>query len=83
MNAGSVIIDGGGVTLSGVTRVLHNNNKSIAVRQGNRTLNITGDDFSVTELNIESGRLSATGVVRELKYTSSEDAGGLLKKLFK
>lgn len=83
LNSGSVIIDGGKVTLSGVTRVLHNNNKTIAVKQGDRTLTLTGDDFNVTELNVESGRLTASGNVRELKYTSSADAGGFIKKLFK
>ena len=83
LGAGSVIIDAGGFTLSGVARVLQNNNKTVAVKQGDNTLTVTGDDFNVTEVNVETGRLVATGKVKELKYTSAADAGGFFKKLIK
>lgn len=47
------------------------------------TLTITGEGLSVTEINLDSGRLSATGRVKEIRFSETLTKAGLIKKIFK
>lgn len=51
--------------------------------QNKETLTITGEGLSVTEINLESGRLSATGRVKEIRFSETLTKAGLIKKIFK
>lgn len=81
--AGSVMLEDGKITVTAVSKIIQNNSRLISVLQGENTLTVTGDDFNVTEINLETGRLAATGTVKELKFSSSHEKQDFLKKLFK
>ncbi len=69
-------------SLTGVKDVPIFTDKNITVILDGETLTITGQNFSVKNLDIENGKLNALGDVRALKYSAS-GSGSLVKRIFK
>lgn len=80
---GALALENDRLTVTSVTKVITSCDKSIVLVQNKETLTITGDGLSVTEINLESGRLSATGRVKEIKFSETLTKAGLIKKLFR
>ncbi len=80
---GALALENDRLTVTAVTKVITSCDKSIVLVQNKETLTITGDGLSVTEINLESGRLSATGKVKEIKFSETLTKAGFIKKLFR
>ncbi len=80
---GALALENDRLTVTAVTKVITSCDKSIVLVQNKETLTIMGDGLSVTEINLESGRLSATGKVKEIKFSETLTKAGLIKKLFR
>ena len=72
-----------GATVTGVTQVISVGEKEVSLSVGQRTLTLSGSGFSAEKLSLEEGVIVIKGEVHALKYGTSTDAKGLLKKLFK
>lgn len=79
----SLNIDEDKLSINGIECVENSNNKLIIVRLSGRSLIINGDDFNITNLDLEAGILKAIGRVREIKYTASHEKQAFLKRIFK
>ena len=71
------------LSMTGVKDVPVFTDKNVTVILDGETLFITGQDLSVKNLDVENGKLSLTGTVYSLKYSSSSSPKSVLKKLFK
>lgn len=71
------------LTLSGVTKVISISPTSISVEAYGSGLLIFGNDMLVTKLDVESGNIEATGLFDAIKYTTSKNKGGFLKRILK
>lgn len=69
-------------SMTGVKDVPVFTDKNITVTLDGETLNIAGQDLAVKNLDIENGKLSVTGSVHSLKY-SSQGSASLVKRIFK
>lgn len=80
---GALALENDRLTVTSVSKVISSGDKSIVLMQNKETLTITGEGLSVTEINLDSGRLSATGRVKEIKFSETFTKAGLIKKIFK
>lgn len=80
---GALALENDKLTVTSVTKVISSGDKSIVLLQNKETLTISGDGLSVTEINLDSGRLSATGRVKEIRFSETLTKAGLVKKIFK
>ena len=71
------------LTMSGVKNVPTFNDKQIVVDLGNQNLVVGGDGLNIVSLDLETGSLTASGHIAQLKYTSPHDAKSIFKKMFK
>ena len=72
------------LTVTGVKSVPTFTDKLIEIELEGETLAVAGHDLAVKGLDLESGRLTATGNVLTLRYSSAlPSPRSLLKKLFK
>ena len=76
---GALALENDRLTVTSVSKVI----SSIVLMQNKETLTITGEGLSVTEINLDSGRLSATGRVKEIRFSETLTKAGLIKKIFK
>ena len=74
---GALALENDRLTVTSVSKVISSGDKSIVLMQNKETLTITGEGLSVTEINLDSGRLSATGRVKEIRFSET-----LTKALF-
>ena len=80
---GGLTLENDKLTMTAVSKIISNNEKSINLVQGGENVSITGDGLSISELNVESGRLSATGRVKEIRFSVSFDKKNFLGKIFR
>lgn len=78
-----ISLDSEKISMLGVGKVISTTEKSIEVNISGRFLTVGGSDFNVTELNLETGRMTVTGTVRDLKFSAEREKGDFLKKIFK
>lgn len=70
--------------VTGVRSVTSFTDKQVEIELDGERLLLTGHDLAVKGLDLESGRLTATGNVLTLRYSSAlPSPRSLLKKLFK
>lgn len=79
----SLTIDDDNILINGIESIENSNSKLIIVRLANRSLVINGDNFNITNLDLETGTLKASGKTNDLKYTTSHEKQAFLKRIFK
>lgn len=77
---GALALENDRLTVTSVSKVISSGDKSIVLMQNKETLTITGEGLSVTEINLDSGRLSATGRVKEIRFSETLTKAGLIKR---
>ena len=80
---GGLTLENDKLTMTAVSKIISNNEKSINLVQGGENVSITGDGLSISELNVESGTLSAKGRVKEIRFSASFDKKNFLGKIFR
>ena len=70
------------MSMTGVKDVPVFTDKNVTVTLEGETLYITGQDLSVKNLDVENGKLSLSGTVHTLKY-STQGSASLVKRIFK
>ena len=71
------------MSMTGVRDVPVFTDKNLTVRLDNETLLVTGQNLAVKTLDVESGKLTVTGRVFSLRYTSQAAPKSLMKRIFK
>ena len=71
------------ISMTGVIDVPMFTDKSVTVKLAEQTLYIQGQGLAVKSLDVENGRLSMSGQVFSLKYTTSATPSSLMKRIFK
>ena len=71
------------MSMTGVTAVPVFTDKNITVRLEGETLLITGQGLTVKNLDVENGKLSVSGQVFSLKYTSQMAPTSFIKRILK
>ncbi|MEG2274760.1 MAG: YabP/YqfC family sporulation protein [Clostridia bacterium] len=71
------------MSVTGVLSVPTFTDKNVTVQLDKEKLLIVGHDLSVKNLDIENGKLSLTGFVTALKYTTENTPKTILNKIFK
>lgn len=79
----SLLIENGRITLTGVVKALGSNDREISVELSGTRLIIEGSEINIDTLDLEAGRLSASGTVKTVKYLAAHEKQALLKRLFK
>lgn len=77
---GALALENDRLTVTSVSKVISSGDKSIVLMQNKESLTITGEGLSVTEINLDSGRLSATGRVKEIRFSETLTKAGLIKR---
>lgn len=77
---GALALENDRLTVTSVSKVISSGDKSIVLMQNKETLTITGEGLSVTEINLDSGRLSATGRVKEIRFRKRSRRRDLSKR---
>ena len=80
---GALALENDRLTVTSVSKVISSGGKSIVLMQNKGTVTSTGEGLAVTEINLDSGRLSATGRVKEIRFSETLTKAGLIKKIFK
>lgn len=73
----------GETTVTGLTQVVSLEEKEVKLIVGEKTLVLTGNDFSAEKLSVEDGTLVLRGEVETVKYANKSGSKSLLKRLFK
>ena len=71
------------LTLTGVTKVISITPTTISVEAYGSGLLIFGNDMLVTKLDVENGMIEASGLFDAIKYTTSKNKGGFLRRILK
>ena len=71
------------LSLTGVEDVDCFNEQIVVLHTPLGTLTVTGAGLTVSQLNVEEGRVSVEGEVDALEYTGGRKKGGALGRLFK
>lgn len=71
------------LSIGGIEKVLSSNDKLIAVKLPSKMLTIDGTDFNIDKLDLEEGKLIATGHIKEIRYSNAAEKQAFFKKLFK
>ncbi|MEG1613375.1 MAG: hypothetical protein RR357_04340 [Clostridia bacterium] len=79
----SLLIEEGKLNVLGIVRIDSSNDKIIVMQLSDKTLSIFGDSFNIDLLDLEAGKLTASGNVKEAKYSSAHEKQALMKRLFK
>lgn len=69
------------VNVTGVTKVVSSNTKSVIVETSNGKMLIDGDNLHIDRLNVDDGVLDVSGSINSVKYAGKNE--GLFKRLFK
>lgn len=70
------------LTINGISKVLSSTEKLISVIINGKTIAVEGENMSVSELNIETGVLIASGKILSIKYTSEKQKDNIFKRIF-
>jgi len=73
----------GETTITGVTQVIALEEKEVKVAVGERTLLLTGENFSAEKLSLEEGILVLSGDVTAARYLAAQGGKNLLKRIFR
>ncbi len=73
----------GETTVTGVTQVIALEEREVKLAVGEKTLFLTGKDFSAEKLSLEEGVLILSGEVATVRYASKTEAKSILKRFFK
>jgi hypothetical protein len=71
------------LTISGVEKVFESNPQKLQLQVAGDIVQISGKDLNVTRLDTATGVLELGGNVDFIKYSSTFEKGGLLKRIFK
>ncbi|MDK2820634.1 MAG: hypothetical protein PWP31_599 [Clostridia bacterium] len=73
------------LVVSGVLHVLNYDEEEIMLETTLGILTIKGSDFNISNLNLETGNLEATGKVNSFVYSEGKGAKGkgIIQRLFK
>ncbi len=71
------------LSIGGIEKIISSNDKLIAVKLSSKMLTVAGTDFNIDKLDLEEGKLIASGHVRDIKYASAAEKQAFIKKLFK
>jgi sporulation protein YabP len=69
--------------VGGVQGVKSYNDKEIALILSEYILVVGGENLNIDKLDIESGNITADGLILSLKYVKTLEKGGFLKRLTK
>ena len=70
------------LTINGISKVLSSTEKLISVIINGKTVAVEGENLSVSELNIETGILVASGKILSIKYTTEKQKENIFKRIF-
>ena len=70
------------LTINGISKVLSITEKHISVIINGKTVAVEGENLSVSELNIETGILVASGKILSIKYTTEKQKENIFKRIF-
>jgi YabP family. len=79
----SLLLEDGRLSVTGVMKVTGSNGRELTLELSSARLIIRGDGFNVDSLDLEVGRLSASGNIKEIKYLSAHEKQAVFKRLFK
>lgn len=71
------------LSLTGVEKIYESSNNKIQLKVAGSNLLLTGDNLTISKLDVESGVLEIDGLLSEAKYTESFEKGNFFKRLFK
>lgn len=71
------------LTVSGVVAVPTFTDKLVIVELEGETLTVTGHDLVVKGLDLEGGRLLASGYVTSMRYSTAPSPGSIVRRIFK
>lgn len=72
------------IKVSGVTDVDSFDENEIILYTSDGGVVLSGEDFKINRLNVESGDVEIEGFVNEIKYTNlTQTSGGFWSKIFK
>ena len=72
------------IKVSGVTDVDSFDENEIILYTSDGGVVLSGEDFKINRLNVESGDVEIEGFINEIKYTNStQTSGGFWSKIFK
>ena len=77
-----VICNQNDISISGISKVLSSTEKLISVVINDKVVAIEGENLAVSQLNVETGNMVASGKIVALKYTTEKQKDGLLKRIF-
>jgi len=82
---GLELVERSKLVVTGVTHVDNYDDKEILLQTQLGTLLIRGEGLNISELNLESGKLSVNGTFNQLSYSDSagKKGKGLLQKILK
>ena len=70
------------LSISGITKVISSTEKIISVIINGKVVTVEGENLTVTELNVQTGNLTANGKVNSIKYTTEKQKDGIIKRIF-
>lgn len=71
------------MTISGVKEVLTFENNLIVIALSEKTVTVKGENLRINELDLNGGKLSASGTVTGIMYSKGREKLSMLKKMFK
>ena len=76
------ILNQNDICVSGISKVLSSTEKMISVVLDGKVMTIEGENLSVSELNVETGNLSASGKVFSVKFVAEKHKENFFKRIF-
>lgn len=77
-----VICNQSTVSITGVSKVLTQTDKIVSAILCGKTIEIDGENLSVSELNVESGILNVEGKIFAVKFLGDKKKENILKRIF-
>ena len=77
-----VICNQNTISVTGVSKVLTQTDKIVSAILCGKTIEIDGENLSVSELNVESGILNVEGKIFAVKFLGDKKKENILKRIF-
>lgn len=77
-----VVCNQSDISISGISKVISSTEKLISVVINEKVVAIEGENLTVSELNVETGVLMASGKIVSIKYTTEKQKDSLIKRIF-
>ncbi len=71
------------ISITGVEKVFETTPKNALLRVAGVNTSILGDGLNISKLDVETGIIELSGLITEIKYSTTNGKENIFKKLFK